>query len=443
MPNNGNFWTDEEVESLVNDYNNKGNKKDATFFKEWGKLHSRGYNSVRCKFDDYKENGHKSQEPKDNPESTNIEYGEDYINVVCASRRIRSQEDAIKEFGIDLDRWKVVKCKIGSHEGYRKDRRSNWQVTDGRVTTGDVYDSGKMLVIPLYKVELRCELRTVPTIENIALDFEKLQSNYKPPEYKYTDLNLRNNVLEISITDLHMGKLAWGKEAGEDYDTKIAKKRFLFAINDILSRVNDSKFEKIIFPVGNDLLNSDTTGGTTTAGTPQSNDSRWQKLFFDVTHVLIEAIDLLSTQAPVEIFWIPGNHDTMSSFYALNYLAAWYKESKIVKIDVSPTPRKYIEFGNCLIGFSHGSGDAKRIPQLMQVEAREAWGRTLYREFHLGDLHHEIVNENGGLTIRRLSSLTATDGWHADKGYVGAIQKAQAFIWNKERGLLNIINSPI
>ena len=79
----------------------------------------------------------------------------------------------------------------------------------------------------------------------------------------------------------------------------------------------------------------------------------------------------------------------------------------------------------------------------MQVEAREEWGRTLYHEFHLGDLHHEIVTENGGLTIRRLSSLTATDGWHAGMGFVGAIQKAQAFVWNKERGLLNIINSPI
>src|SRR3990172_4990556 len=252
MANNGNFWTDDEVERLINDYGKKGSKKDATFFKEWGKLHGRGYNSVRCKFDDVKAGGHKSQAEEDKPESTRIEYGKDYINVVCASRRIRSQEDAIKEFDIDMDKWVVVKCIIGSHEGYRKDRRVRWQVEDGRVKFGDVDDSGKMLVVPLYKVELRCELRTVPTIENIALDFKDLQSNYKPPEFKYTDINLRDNALEISITDLHMGKLAWGKEAGEDYDTKIAKKRFLFAINDILSRTNDSKFEKIIFPVGND-----------------------------------------------------------------------------------------------------------------------------------------------------------------------------------------------
>ena len=438
-------WTDEEIEQLLKDYENRGDKKEHTFCKEWGKLHNRSYNSVRFKLSDIKDNGHTPKEEKedDDPESTRVEYGDNYINIVCASPRIRSQEDAIKWFNIDMDKWKVAKCIVGTHEGYRKDRKVRWLVEDGRVKKGDVDDSGKMLIVPLFRVELRLELRIVPSIENIAVDFEKLQSNYKPLEFRYTDLNLKDNILEISITDLHMGKLAWGKESGEDYDTKIARKRFLSAINDILSRTKDSKFHKIIFPVGNDLLNSDTTGGTTTAGTPQSNDSRWQKLFFDVTHALIEAIDILSSVAPVEIFWIPGNHDTMSSFYTLNYLSAWYKESKCVSIDISPTPRKYVEFGNCLIGFSHGSGDSKRIPQLMQVEAREAWGRTLYREFHLGDLHHEIVKENGGLTIRRLSSLTATDGWHAEKGFVGAIQKAQAFVWNKERGLLNIINSPI
>jgi hypothetical protein len=380
---------------------------------------------------------------QDREEYSSYEEDDRFVNIVCASHRMLTKEDVIKQFNIDLDVWEVEKFKVKTSEGYRKDRKVQWHVKDGNVTQGDVDDSGKMLVVPLYHIEVRLIRRIVPSTENIFKDFELLQSSYKFPEFKYTDKNLRNNMLEVSIADLHLGKLAWGKESGEDYDSKIAKQRFINAINDILSRCNDSKFEKIVFPVGNDFFNFDTIGGTTTKGTQVSSDSRWQKMFFGGVHLLIEGIDILSSVAPVEIFWIPGNHDTMASYYAVNYLSAWYKDSKCVKVDISPTPRKYIEFGTSLIGFSHGDGDAKRIPQLMQVEAREAWGRTIYHEYHLGDLHHEMVTENGGLTIRRLSSLTSNDDWLASMGYVGAVRKAQAFVWNKERGLLEIINSPI
>ena len=420
--------------------------------ESWGKIaEETGFASgevLRSAFRREKRRKEKGEQPFETPsndedEHSSYEEGNDFINVVCASKRMLNKDDIIKQFNIDLDVWEVEKFKIGTHEGYRKDRKVRWVVEGGTVITGDVDDTGKMLVVPLYHIEVRLVKRVVPSIENITLDFAKLQSNYKVPEFKYTDKNLRDNMLEVSISDLHMGKMSWAKESGEDYDSKIARQRFLSAINDIITRTQNQKFEKIILPIGNDLLNSDTINGTTTKGTVLSNDSRWQKLFFDVTHLMIEGIDLLSSVAKVESFWIPGNHDQMSSYYVTNYLAAWYKDSKNVTVDVSPTPRKYVEFGKCLIGFSHGSGDSKRIPQLMQVEKPEAWGRTLWREYHLGDLHHEIVLENGGLIIRRLSSLTAADDWHSEMGFLGSIQKAQAFVWNKERGLLEIINSPV
>ncbi len=419
--------------------------------KSWGQLAEEygygGGEKLRSSFRREKrrrENGQdNSTFQEKNEEYSSYEEDDRFINVVCASHRMMTKEEVIKQFNIDLNVWEIEKFKVKSHEGYRKDRKVEWHVEGGEVINGDVSDSGKMLVVPLFSIEVRLIKRAVPSIENISKDFEKLQSTYKVPEYKYSNLNLRDNMLEISIADLHMGKMSWGKESGEDYDSKIAHQRFIFAINDIISRTQNQKFEKIIFPIGNDLLNSDTINGTTTKGTQLTNDSRWQKLFFDVTHLMIEGIDLLSSVASVELFWIPGNHDQMSSYYVTNYLAAWYKNSKNVSVDVSPTPRKYVEFGKCLVGFSHGSGDSKRIPQLMQVEKPEAWGRTLYREFHLGDIHHEKVIENGGLIIRRLSSLTSADDWLTIMGFIGAIHKAQAFVWNKERGLLQIINSPV
>ena len=71
------------------------------------------------------------------------------------------------------------------------------------------------------------------------------------------------------------------------------------------------------------------------------------------------------------------------------------------------------------------------------------WGNTHFREFHLGDLHHEKVWEAGGIVFRRIPTITSTDAWHNDKGFIGAIRKAQAFEWDKELGIVNIQNSVV
>jgi hypothetical protein len=59
---------------------------------------------------------------------------------------------------------------------------------------------------------------------------------------------------------------------------------------------------------------------------------------------------------------------------------------------------------------------------------------------HLGHLHSEQVYEYSGFIQRRISSITATDDWHNEMGYVQTIRKAQAFLWHKENGLKHIIN---
>ena len=51
----------------------------------------------------------------------------------------------------------------------------------------------------------------------------------------------------------------------------------------------------------------------------------------------------------------------------------------------------------------------------------------------------EHTREVNGVIIRNLSSFTGTDMWHRNSGYVGAIKKCQSFLWDKEKGLKNII----
>ena len=147
--------------------------------------------------------------------------------------------------------------------------------------------------------------------------------------------------------------------------------------------------------------------------------------------------------APVKVLWIPGNHDTVLSYAATVGLAQRYTETEDVTVDLSPQPRKYVRYGLNLIGFAHGVEEGKRLEGLLQLEAAQDWGKTIWREMHLGHLHTEKTVEKNGIEFRRISSITAPDAWHNENGFIGSTRRAQAFIWDKNKGLEAILNSNV
>ena len=56
-------------------------------------------------------------------ETSDVQYGRDFINIVCASKRLLSEEDLIKQFGIDKTKWEIDVIEVKSFEGYRKDKK--------------------------------------------------------------------------------------------------------------------------------------------------------------------------------------------------------------------------------------------------------------------------------------------------------------------------------
>lgn len=246
-------------------------------------------------------------------------------------------------------------------------------------------------------------------------------------------------MVEVPIVDLHLGKLGWAPEVGTDYDHKIAEERFLYTINETISRVHGLPVEKFLFILGSDYFNCDNPEGQTTNKTQQDNDSRFPKMYAFGCELLIKGINMLAQVAPVQAILVAGNHDATLAYMAAKHLEAWFRLDERVIVDADPTTRKYIEHGVSLIGFSHGDKEKKRIFGIMQVEAQEAWGRTKIHEIHLGHLHSEQTKEDAGIIVRNLSSVTSADRWHYQSGYVGAVLKTQVFIWDREKGLVNIL----
>jgi len=153
---------------------------------------------------------------------------------------------------------------------------------------------------------------------------------------------------------------------------------------------------------------------------------------------------------------VPGNHDFERSYYMGEYLAAWYKNDPVVKINNGASPRKYYRFGDVLLGITHGSEEKlDALPMLMATdhEAKPYWSETKFHEWHIGHIHRKrnikyvvrdkmkIMDEELGVIIRQLSSLTGTEEWHHQKGFVGSLKAGEGFIWNDKTGMVANLNA--
>ena len=343
--------------------------------------------------------------------------------------RIKSLDDLIDSCHIDLTIWEVDRYVV-----------NKWEV-------GSNVD-GNVLVEPLFQVKAWLKRKKID-VEKIRQELIKDFKQYAPADLSFINRpkSTGDCLLEINIFDLHFGKLCWGEETGENYDTKIAEKRFLKAIETLLKRAEGFDIEKIVFPIGNDFFNSDNLRNTTTAGTFQDEDLRWQKTFRKGRQLIVKAIDRLNLVADVDVVVVQGNHDFERSFYLGDALECWYNNATNITVDNNANPRKYVKYGKCLIGYTHGNNEkVQNLPLIVAQERPQDWADTKYREIHLGHLHHKreikymSTQEYNGVEVRYMRSLSGTDAWHNQKGYKGSVQSAEAFVWNKNEGLIGQFN---
>lgn len=256
----------------------------------------------------------------------------------------------------------------------------------------------------------------------------------------------------VHVADLHLGKLCWQGESPENYDYKIARDVYFRAVFDIADRLEGKGIEQILFVWSNDFFNSDNPEQTTTKGTPQDTDVREKKLHRVGCQMLAQGIEILKQIAPVRTFYTPSNHDEMSAYHALLLLEAYFRNDPEVQVDPEPYPRKFVLYGITLLGFCHGNTEnskgskdkASRLASTMPIEARELWSQAKVYEMHVAHLHGEqVTQEINGVIVRRVSSPTAADNYHTTAGFIGAVRKCQAFIYEKERGLVDVLNSPV
>ena len=325
----------------------------------------------------------------------------------------------------------IAVCEIDTTE-WKIDR---W--TANKWEQGAKGPDGELVSQPLYQIKVWLT-RNAPVMD-ARREIDALKAAAKaamPPRPKVVRGATGPYMLEVAIPDLHIGKLAWSPETGgPDYDLKEAERVFREAVEAIILRTSAFAFERIIFPLGNDLLHSDTKQSMTFNGTQLDTDSRYYKAFGVARSVVTWAVDRLRTLAPVDLIMVPGNHDQMSTWHLGDSLECFFHHADDVTVDNAPTSRKYVGYGSSAIMFTHGH---KKLdyPLLFATERPDLFGQAKFRECHTGHLHTTRLIEKHGVRVRISPALCSADAWHAEHGFVGNIRGAEGFVWHKTDGLV-------
>jgi len=359
---------------------------------------------------------------------------------------IKTLEQLLDKCNIDKDIWDVDHYLV-----------NKWDVTSWQVGHPQTWEN--------FQVKAKLKLKEAQHKAKLAGEiFQEMTKNYKPPvidwdinNRSYKDDDGENNLFEVALFDIHFGKLAWNGETGENFDTKIAKKRFIYALKKLIQRAQGYKYNRILFPIGNDFFNSDTRENTTSHGTPQDEDLRWQKTFEAGCSLIVDGVNILKQLGvPIDIVVIPGNHDFERSFFLGSYIKAWFRNDEQININNAAKPRKYYRWGKVLLGFTHGRHEKENsLPMLMakDKDGKKHWSETDFHEWHLGHFHRKktkqytvldktnYTDEEDGVIVRYLASLTGTEEWHFKKGFVGQIKAGEGFIWNDKTGMIGNVNA--
>lgn len=285
--------------------------------------------------------------------------------------------------------------------------------------------------------------------ENIRSIFDKLNkdNNFKVQmsDYTFVDEEERNKMLLIGIADLHYGLLA-KENLSEEYNMKIAEERFHKIITDVCKRKENNKdIEKVVLLLGNDFLNADNVQGTTSRHfTQQDQETNWYEIVTKATEMIIKEIDMLQFFFPkIEIINVKGNHDEMSMFGVMQTLNAYYKDSDQVKINTDCRFRQYLRYGTGLIGMSHNER-LQDVSKIMAAETGVDFGECKYKCFLMAHLHtRKQLEDDYGVDIYNLPSVVSASSWTSSQGYAGTNKMSQTFVFDKEKGLVEIMNTII
>jgi hypothetical protein len=365
-------------------------KKNSEYCAERLGITEEEFNKIKKEI--YAEGKEKRKEEKDMgyvtddcTSSYDIENGQGKITGI-SNTEPKSAEEIIQILNIDTTQWKLSQY-------WNKQMSDHWRIS-----------------------ALITKLKNDDTAH-----IEKLLENWKPKKFssvKRIKTQGKKDVCAVlSLQDIH-----FGKQGNETID-----KDFEETIMDLVERSSAGhNLKKIFYVVGGDLMNMDSWAGTTTSGTPLDNCSTATEAYMQAFDAMYWSIHFIKQYCDeLQVVYIPGNHDRLSSFHLAHALSKAIDDSNILW-DTTYLERKVYTWGDNFFAFEHGDVNTKNSLLLYATEFAQQWGTTNNRTLFTGHLHHKkkveyiTTNERTGFMLKILPSLSRTDYWHYHNKFVGS-----------------------
>lgn len=357
-----------------------------------------------------------------------------YQQTTADIGRIQNLQDLVQAYGISLDVWKIDRWTANTWESAMKGQ------------------DGKPIITTLYQVRAHFKPHQQGLVDTLLDSIRQEQRDGIPPykpfkkKKKRKDKHLPPRLLEVSVPDMHFGKMALEEETGQPYNIDLAERIYRTAVNSIMESAN-GPIDRVLLPIGNDLFNVDNEFLTTYANTPQENSHSIKSLYRRVKNIMRDTIIDLARIAPVDVIIVPGNHDKTLTYFLGESIEDMFWSDQRIRVDNSPTNVKYYRWNNVLLGFAHGQEErAAQLPLIMATDEPDKWAATQFREWHLGHFHRKKdqvfmpLSNNNGVYVRVLPSLTAADNWHKNHGYHMGPRSAEGYLWDADSGLVATYN---
>ncbi len=288
-----------------------------------------------------------------------------------------------------------------------------------------------------------------PTIIKAKLDFLKRSSKEK----KFYN---KDFILVVPDIELHQGKLSSKFDSKDSYNYKKALSRYVILIDEIEKIQDMYRAEQIVMTIGNDSNNSDTEKNTTTAGTEQHNDTRFQQMIINSIVAHVWGVETLKkTCKKVILKFEPGNHDFVTDFMIYQYLEEYFKNDPRVEVKNDVESLRFataVNFGKNLIIFYHGKhpdGKTKSDDELATLRDTDFKEEAKIADFYTviaSHLHNSSENKfsrrvtaKNGVTVLRTGSPSGDGVWEGGNFY-SSDKTHNVYVFDANRGLYSTLN---
>ena len=237
-----------------------------------------------------------------------------------------------------------------------------------------------------------------------------------------------------TLTDCHVGMLAWRREGGEDWDLRIAE-RVLFGCFEQMIAAAPAAGTCVVNQLGDFLHYDGLIPITPTSGHVLDAEGRFSKMVGVAIKLLRRIVDLaLLKHDRVIVVMAEGNHDLASSVWLRLMFRALYENEPRVEVLDSELPYYAIQHGLTMLAFHHGHiKKPDQFPLTFAAQYPSMWGQTTKRYAHSGHQHHLYKKEHGGMTVTQHPTLAARDAYASRGGYF-AERAATAITYHDEFG---------